>query len=296
MPSLTQMVTERLSRFDVPSITGRMRERIDQVWLHAVLALMLTVSLVPIALAMIMSTQTTFEVYEITNITPGTQLIENYYTVWVDHIFATYMFNSLVMTIVIIAGKLTFSLLAATALVYYDFPYQRFLFYIILFTLMLPIPVRIVPLYQLMIDLGWANSFSGLTAPYIASATAVFLFRQRFMSIPSSIIETAKLDGVGPLTFLVKVLIPMSRGMIAGVIVIMFISMWNKYLWPLVVMSEQGNQVVQVGLSYIQGTASQGLVQWNLVMAGATLALLPPLVVLILFHRPLLNTFGVQQQ
>lgn len=278
-----------------PDRYGGVKGWIEAGSLHVLLGTIVLLALSPILLAFVMSTQTTLEVYEITNVTPGSELLSNYATLIAEYRFGTYMANSLVMTVVIIAGKLSFSLLAATALVFYDFPYRDAVFYLILFTLLLPIPVRIVPLYQLMIDVGWANSFAGLTAPYIASATAVFLFRQRFRSIPTSVIEAAKMDGVGPIRFLVYVLIPMSKGMIAGVVVIMFISMWNKYLWPLVVITDGSQQVVQVGLRFIQGTAAEGLVQWNLVIAGATLALLPPLVVLVLFYRQLLNTFGVEQ-
>jgi sn-glycerol 3-phosphate transport system permease protein len=164
----------------------------------------------------------------------------------------------------------------------------------ILLTLLLPVPVRIVPLFQMMADLGWTNTVLALTGPYIASATAVFLFRQHFMSIPTSLVETAKLDGVGPITFLFKVLIPMSKGMIAGVCVITYIYAWNQYLWPLVAVTDKSSQVVQVGIRYIQGSAQAGLTQWGLIMAGAVLALLPPLAVLIALHKPLLETFAIQ--
>lgn len=264
----------------------------DDLWIHGLLCIIIAVMVLPIVLAAIYSTQSTFQVYDIQNITPGTSLVENYRTVLYEHDFARFMQNSLIMTVVIILGKLTFSLLAATALVYYDFRYQNFVFYAILFTLLMPLPVRIVPLYQLMAEFGWLNTFQGLTAPFIASATAVFLFRQQFRSIPASIVETAKLDGIGPLHFLIYVLIPMSKGMIAGVVAIMFISMWNAYLWPLVAMTERSNQVAQVGLRFIQGTASEGLTEWNLVMAAAMLALIPPLIVLAIARKYLLSTLG----
>jgi ABC-type sugar transport system, permease component len=135
-----------------------------------------------------------------------------------------------------------------------------------------------------------------ITGPYIASATAVFLFRQHFMSIPVSMVESPRLDGVGPLTFLFRVLIPMSKGTIAGVSVITFIYAWNQYLWPLIVISDQGKQVVQVGIRFLQGASQSGLIQWGLIMAGAVIALLPSLVILIVFHRPLLETFALQQK
>lgn len=264
--------------------------------LHVLLWFTLIILISPIVLAFSYSTQTQIQVYQIIRIWPGTNLIENYWILLTEYNFALYMRNSLIMTLIIIAGKLTFSLMAATAIVYYDFKYSRYVFYIILFTLLLPIPVRIVPLYHMMVDLGWISSFAGLTAPYIASATAIFLLRQRFRAIPASILEQAKVDGIGPIKFMVFVLIPMSKGMIVGVTVIMFISMWNKYLWPLIVVEDQSMIVAQVGLRRIQGVASEGLTHWELVMAGAMLALIPPLIIMILGHRHLLHTFGVEQR
>jgi sn-glycerol 3-phosphate transport system permease protein len=270
------------------------RLRPGDVAVHLILIGVIAVLFAPIALAALFSTQTVIEIYQIENLSPGGSTVDNYRTLFTEYDFGNLMLNSFIMSFVIVAGKLSFSLLTATALVYYDFPYQRYVFYSILFTLMMPIPVRLVPLYQLFVEWGWTNTFQGLTAPYIASATSVFLFRQRFRSIPASIVETAKMDGIGPIKFLFRVLLPMSKGMVAGIIVIMFISMWNKYLWPLVIISDQSSQVVQVGLRFVQGAAAGGLTQWNLVMAGAVIALVPPLVVLAVARKPLLNTFGVR--
>ncbi len=271
----------------LPSLPSR-----DGLVVHGSLWLTLVVILAPVVLAAIFSTQSTTQVYQITNILPGTQLVENYTTVLFEYNFLQFMTNSLVMTTVVIVGKLSVSLLAATALVYYRFPYQNLVFYVILFTLLMPLPVRIVPLYQLMAEIGWLNTFAGLTSPFIASATAVFLFRQRFRSVPAAVVETARLDGVGPLRFLVYVLIPMSKGMIAGVSAVMFIATWNAYLWPLVVIVERANQVAQVGLRYIQGVGSEGLIEWNLVMAAGVLVLVPPLLVLLVARKYLLSTLA----
>jgi sn-glycerol 3-phosphate transport system permease protein len=268
----------------------------ESVLIHAGLILSVAVMSAPLVLAIVMSTQTTTEVYQVTNLAPGSAGLSNYETALTEYNLYRYMVNSLVMSVVIVVGKVTLSLLAALALVYYRFPYERAVFMFILLTLLLPVPVRIVPLFQLMADLGWANTLLSITGPYIASATAVFLFRQHFRSIPASLVENARLDGVGPLTFLVRVLIPMSRGMIAGVSVITFIYAWNQYLWPLIVISDQSKQVVQVGIGFLQGASQSGLTQWGLIMAGAVVALLPPLVVLYVLHRPLLETFALQQK
>jgi len=267
-----------------------------QALIHGGLVVSIFLMGLPLLLALIMSTQNTTEVYQITNVGIGSEGLSNYGTVLGEYNFGRYMINSVVMSVIIVVGKVTLSLFAALALVYYRFPYERAVFMFILLTLLLPVPVRIVPLFDLMARLGWGNTLMAITGPYIASATAVFLFRQHFMAIPASLVENAHLDGVGPLTFLWKVLIPMSRGMIAGVSVITFIYAWNQYLWPLIIMSDQNKQVVQVGLRFLQAASQSGLTRWGIIMAGAVIALLPPLAVLIVLHRPLLETLAIQQK
>ena len=249
----------------------------------------------PLLLAFVMSTQTVPEVYDITDISVGSDGLANYAEVFTRYGMASYMFNSLVMSIVVTVAKIAVSLLAAVALVFYNFRFKNAIFFLILFTLMFPVPVRIVPLYEMMAALGWTNTLLALTGPYVASATAVFLLRQHFMSIPDSLVESAKVDGVGPLRFLWKVLIPMSRGMISGLSVITFIYAWNQYLWPLIVVSDQSKQVVQVGMKYLQSVGNAGQTDWGLIMAGAVLTLLPPLLALIVFRGPLLETFGLSE-
>ncbi|OYR43624.1 glycerol-3-phosphate ABC transporter permease [Halorubrum sp. Ea1] len=249
----------------------------------------------PLLLAFVMSTQTVPEVYDITNVGIGSDGLANYVEVFTTYGMASYMFNSLVMSIVVTVAKIAVSLLAAVALVFYDFRFKNAIFFLILFTLMFPVPVRIVPLYEMMAALGWTNTLLALTGPYVASATAVFLLRQHFMSIPDSLVESAKVDGVGPLRFLWDVLIPMSRGMISGLSVITFIYAWNQYLWPLIVISDQNKQVVQVGMKYLQSVGNAGQTDWGLIMAGAVLTLLPPLLALIVFRGPLLETFGLSE-
>jgi len=288
MATTIESTTSRVEQFG--------RRLPGKLWIHLGLVGSIGLMSTPLVLALVMSTQTTSEVYQVTNVGLGSQGLDNYWTALTEYGFGRYMLNSLVMSVVIVVGKVSLSLLAALALVYYELPYERAVFMFILLTLLLPVPVRIVPLFQLMADLGWTNTLLALTGPYVASATAVFLFRQHFMSIPASLVETARLDGVGPVRFLFSVLVPMSRGMIAGVCVITFIYSWNQFLWPLVAVTDKSSQVVQVGIRYIQGSAQSGLTQWGLIMAGAVLALLPPLVVLLAMHRPLLETFAIQQK
>lgn len=267
----------------------------EQLPVHVGLVVSILLMASPLLLAIVMSTQTVPEIYDISNIAPGSDGLTNYVSVLTTYDMLTYMANSLVMSVVVTVGKIAVSLLAAVALVFYDFRFKNGVFFLILFTLMFPVPVRIVPLYELMATLGWSNTLLALTGPYLASATAVFLLRQHFMSIPESLVEAARIDGVGPLEFLWRVLVPMSRGMITGLGVITFIYSWNQYLWPLIVISDQNKQVVQVGMKYLQSVGNAGQTDWGLIMAGAVLTLLPPLAVLIAFRNPLLETFGLAE-
>jgi sn-glycerol 3-phosphate transport system permease protein len=262
--------------------------------LHAGILTLIGVIVSPLVFTFILSTQTVQEAYDVGFLWLGSAGIENYLTALSRYGLSRYILNSLVMATIIVVGKLTVSLVAALALVYYQFRFKRIVFFFILFTLMFPVPVRIVPLFELMIDLGWTNSLLAITTPYLAGAASIFLLRQHFRSIPASLAETAKLDGVGPLKFLVYVLIPMSKGMIAGLGVITFVAAWNQYLWPLIAISDNENQVVQVGIKSLQSVRVAGQTDWGLVMAGTVLTTLAPLAVLLLAHRSLLRTFGME--
>lgn len=268
----------------------------DALGVHALLALSVFLLVLPVLIAAVVSTKETGIVTTPADLVPGSYAYENYRRALVDYNFGQFLLNSFVMSIVIVVGKLLLSLLAALAIVYYRIPYKDFVFLFILFTLMLPVPVRFVPLYELVVNIGWSNTLAAITIPYLASATTVFILRQHFLSISSSMVETAKLDGVGPIKFLVYVLIPMSKGVLVGVSVIMFVYAWNQYLWPLVIIDSESRQVVQVGLSLLEGEAMAGDVAWAMVMSGAVLTLIPPLALLVLFRKPLLQTFTIQQK
>jgi sn-glycerol 3-phosphate transport system permease protein len=278
------------------SLAAIRRIRRDGILIHALLGVSVFLLVVPVVIAAIVSTKEFGIVTTVGDLVPGSHATENYRRALVDFEFTRFIINSFVMSVVIVAGKLAVSLVAALAIVYYRVPYKNLVFLFILFTLMLPVPVRFVPLFRLVTDLGWSNTLLAITVPYLASATSVFILRQQFLTIPSSLVETTKLDGVGPLKFLVFVLVPMSRGVIVGVAVIMYVYAWNQFLWPLVIINSQDQQVVQVGLGLLRGQAMAGDVAWSLIMSGAILTLLPPLAVMILFRRPLLETFTIQQK
>jgi sn-glycerol 3-phosphate transport system permease protein len=196
---------------------------------------------------------------------------------------ARMMWVSLVMALLIAFGKITISLLSAFALVYFRFPGKQFCFWLIFITLMLPVEVRITPTYAVVAELGLLNSYAGLTLPLMASATATFLFRQFFMTVPDELAEASRMDGASPMRFFFDVLLPLSRTSIAALFVIMFIYGWNQYLWPLLVSTDQKYYPIVIGIK--QMIAGESQVEWHLVMATAMLAMLPPVLVVVLMQK-----------
>jgi len=187
------------------------------------------------------------------------------------------------MAMAIAAGKIVISFLSAYAIAFFRFPCRMLAFWTIFITLMLPIEVRIIPTYAVMADFGLINSFTGLTVPLIASATATLQFRQVFLAVPDELVEAARMDGAGPLRFLRDILIPVSSANIAALFVILFVYGWNQYLWPLLVATDPGLDTIVIGIVKMIGIETQ--TEWNQVMATAILALLPPVVVVVLMQR-----------
>jgi sn-glycerol 3-phosphate transport system permease protein len=222
---------------------------------------------------------------------PGSHFIENYSALLTNvsaaHGLPNYghmALNSLVMALVIMAGKIAISILSAFAIVYFRFPFRVLAFWIIFVTLMLPVEVRILPTYKIVADLGMLNSWAGLTIPLIASATATFLFRQFFMTVPDEILEAARVDGAGALKFFRDILLPLSRTNIGALCVILFIYGWVQYLWPLLVTTDTGYYTLMMGMKRMV-TAQDGVIAWNHVMAGSVLAMLPPILIVIFMQR-----------
>jgi len=197
---------------------------------------------------------------------------------------ARMLWVSFVVAMAITVGKISVSLLSAFALVFFRFPLRRLCFWAIFITLMLPVEVRIGPTYQVIADLHMVNSFAGLAVPLIASATATFLFRQFFLTVPDELVEAARMDGAGPLRFFWDILLPLSGTSIAALFVIQFIYGWNQYLWPLIVATNENMYPVTVGLRRMFGGADSPP-QWNVVMATALLATLPPALVVVLMQK-----------
>ena len=259
---------------------------------HAVLVLGILVVAFPIYVTFVASTHTLDDVSRAPMpLLPGRQLLENYQAVLGHGLRSVggapvgrMLVNSLVMAMAIAAGKIAISLLSAFAIVYFRFPFRAAAFWMIFLTLMLPVEVRIVPTYKVIADLGLLNSYAGLTVPLIASATATFLFRQFFLTVPDELLEAARIDGAGPLRFFTAVLVPVSRTSIAALFVILFIYGWNQYLWPLLITTDEAMYTIVVAIHRMVSVA-EAQVEWHRVMATAMLAMLPPVAVVIVMQR-----------
>ena len=260
---------------------------------HAILLVGVALVAFPIYVALVASTQTVADIVGgPMPLLPGSHGLETYR----DALFvgstlrssgavvSRMLLNSLVMALVIAIGKIAISIISAYAVVFFRFPLRMVFFWMIFVTLMLPVEVRIVPTYKVVAALGMVDSFAGLTIPLIASATATLLFRQFFLTIPDEMVEAAKIDGAGPLRFFWDTVLPLSRTNIAALFVILFIYGWNQYLWPLLVTNSPSMTTIVIGIKTLMG-GGDAQTEWNLVMATAVLAMLPPIAVVVLMQR-----------
>ncbi len=222
---------------------------------------------------------------------PGDRFVENYGSALTGGVAAAgsppvllMMVNSLIMALAIAVGKIAISIISAYAIVYFSFPFRATAFWIIFLTLMLPVEVRILPTYEVVANLGMLDSYAGLAIPLIASATATFLFRQFFLTIPDELLEAARVDGAGPLRFFWDVVLPLSRTNIAALFVILFIYGWNQYLWPLLVTTDGDYYTIVMGIQRMVAVPDSEPL-WHLIMATAILAMIPPVFVVVAMQR-----------
>jgi sn-glycerol 3-phosphate transport system permease protein len=259
---------------------------------HAVLLLGLALVVFPVYVAFVASSLPLRDILDAPmTLVPGPNLVANYRDALSSGTAGTngqpvarMMLTSLVMALAIAIGKIAISLPSAYAVVFFRFPLRRLCFWAIFITLMLPVEVRIIPTYKIAADLGLIDTYPGLALPLIASATATLLFRQFFLTIPDEIVEAARIDGAGPLRFLIHMVVPLSRTNIAALFVILFIYGWNQYLWPLLVTNTPAMTTIVIGIRQMIGNGD-AQTAWHLVMATAILALLPPIAVVLAMQR-----------
>ncbi len=259
---------------------------------HAVLILGVLAVAFPLYVTFIASTLTLEQIMQAPmQLYPGDQLVENFTQVLTagstkgsKAAASQMLLNSLVMALVIPLGKIAISIISAFAIVYFRFPLRMFFFWMIFITLMLPVEVRIIPTFKVIADLGMLNTYAGLTVPLIASATATFLFRQFFMTVPDELAEAARVDGASPMRFFLDVLLPLSKTTMAALFVIQFIYGWNQYLWPLLITTDESMYTTVIGIKRMI-VGSDAANEWNLIMATAILAMLPPALVVMLMQK-----------
>lgn len=257
---------------------------------HVTLVLGVLIVAFPLYVTFVASTQTAQEVAQAPmSLLPGGHFFENYATVLSGAAINTppvarMLWISTVMALVVAIGKIALSMLSAFAVVYFNFRFRTTCFWMIFLTLMLPVEVRMAPTYQIVTDLGMLNTYQGLTLPLIASATATFLFRQFFLTVPDELTEAARIDGAGPLRFFKDILLPLSRTSIAALFVIQFIYGWNQYLWPLIITTHEDMYPIVVGIQRMVA-GGDSVTDWNLVTATAILAMIPPVAIVILMQK-----------
>ncbi len=259
---------------------------------HAILLLGIAVLAFPIYVTFVASTSEMRDIIQPPlPLVPGPYLIDNYTEALTRGVaqasgapVALMLWNSLVMAMAIAIGKIVISLLSAFAIVYFRFPLRALCFWTIFITLMLPVEVRIVPTFEVVAQLGMLNSYAGLTIPLIASATATFLFRQFFMTIPDELLEAARIDGAGALRFFWDIVLPLSRTNIAALFVILFIYGWNQYLWPLLITTDASMNTIVMGINQMIAPG-EDQTNWPVVMATAILAMVPPVFVVVAMQR-----------
>lgn len=269
--------------------SGMVEKRGKSLWFtHLLMVIGILFVFFPIWLAFVASTVTQPEIVSPPMpLLPGSHFFENYKKALFSGInvpVSTMLLNSLIMAVGIAVGKIVISLLSAFAIVYFKFPGRTFFFWTIFLTLMLPVEVRIVPTYEVIAGFGLLNSYSGLIFPLMASATATFLFRQFFMTIPDELAEAARVDGARPMRFFIDIVLPMSRTNIAALFVILFIYGWNQYLWPLLITTDPEMNTIVMGIKQMFPSGDD-VADWPVIMATSILAMIPPIFVVVSMQK-----------
>ena len=259
---------------------------------HLVMIVVVLFIMFPMVYAILLSTQTPAEYYRM-QLTPGSSFMTNVQEAWKAVNMGQLLLNTSKVALVVATGKIILSVIGAFAFVYFEFKGKTLIFLLILVTHMLPLEVRIVPTFTLIDTLGWVNDFKSLSIPFFASATGILLFRQLYQTIPPALADAARMDGAGPLQFLYHIVLPLSRTNIAALFLIEFIFMWNQYLWPLLIANSPETRMIQIGLKQL--VATDAAVEWHLVMSGVVIAALPPLLLLVLLQKNLIQGIALYE-
>lgn len=270
------------------------RKTRQEIFIHAILILLVIVLAFPVFFALVTSTLSLQESYQYPpKLIPGNQFMNNLKEAWVRVNIGRLFFNSTLISVVVAIVKTILALLAAFAYTHFKFRGQGLLFSMCMITQMLPLPVRIIPTYQLMASFNWINSYYALMVPFFASTTGLLLFRQFYMTVPADLPDAARVDGASPMRYFWQILIPISKTNIAALFVIEFIFMWSQYLWPLIVTTTSEMRVIQIGIKMLLAS-EQIAPEWNIIMAATVIAMLPPLIVLLVLRKSFVEGIAMQ--
>ncbi len=269
------------------------RTGLKKTGLHVLLIFSVLIISLPVILALIISTQTEAQVLSYPpGLIPGSNMINNYISAWKAVDLGRMMFNSTFIAFGVIFGKVIMSLLAAFAFTHFEFKGKTVLFGTVIVTLLLPVPVRIVALFDIARSLNMIDTYAGLIVPFWASATGTFLLIQRFKTVPSELVDASKMDGCRPMQYFFRILLPLSRSTIGALVVINFIYIWNQYLWPLMATNSKEMRVVQIGIKMLMSTESTN--NWGVIMAGVIITMIPPLLIFIIMQESFMRGFALQ--
>ena len=281
MSALTTPSTQGTPSRDI--YAGRWRARFYPIIMHAIMFVAVMLVTFPLIYAIILSTQSS----GLGSLRPGSAMAENFSTAWDRADMGLLIRNTLIVALSVAIGKILLSILGAFALIYFRVRGGMIILAVVMLTHLLPLPVRIVPTYDLLTNFGWVNTFQGLTVPFFASATGLLLFQQFFRTVPTDLADAARVDGAGPLRFLVSILVPVSRTNIGALFLIEFVYMWNQYLWPLIVANSVDTRQVQIGIKQL--VATDAVIEWGVLMSGAIMVIIPPLIILLLLQGSLMS-------
>ena len=270
------------------------RKTRQEIFIHAILIILVIVLAFPVFFALVTSTLSFQESYEYPpKLIPGDQFTNNLKEAWERVNIGRLFFNSTLISVVVAIVKTILALLAAFAYTHFKFHGQGLLFSLCMITQMLPLPVRIIPTYQLMATFNWINSYYALMVPFFASTTGLLLFRQFYLTVPEDLPDAARVDGASPMRYFLQILVPISKTNIAALFVIEFIFMWSQYLWPLIVTTTGEMRVIQIGIKMLLAS-EQIAPEWNVIMAATVIAMLPPLVVLLVLRKSFVQGIAMQ--
>ncbi|MBA7538932.1 Lactose transport system permease protein LacG [subsurface metagenome] len=270
------------------------RKTRHEIFIHAILIILVIVLAFPVFFALVTSTLSFQESYEYPpKLIPGDQFTNNLKEAWDRVNIGRLFFNSTLISVVVAIVKTILALLAAFAYTHFKFHGQGLLFSLCMITQMLPLPVRIIPTYQLMATFNWINSYYALMVPFFASTTGLLLFRQFYLTVPEDLPDAARVDGASPMRYFLQILVPISKTNIAALFVIEFIFMWSQYLWPLIVTTTGEMRVIQIGIKMLLAS-EQIAPEWNVIMAATVIAMLPPLIVLLVLRKSFVQGIAMQ--